>query len=115
MFSPDADDVIQSQTKKEEQTLATLKIRKLFNQLVSPFPEMTFRFPPFYKFFGKDIMRLGRGGRKFESCRLDEDEIPGNVEKSRFPGVFLWCAWRRTFRLRAMGALSQVKVLNMPR
>ena len=28
---------------------------------------------------------------------------------------FLWCAWRRTFRLRAMGALSQVKVLNMPR
>lgn len=34
MFSPDADDVIQSQTKKEEQTLAVLKIRKLFNQLV---------------------------------------------------------------------------------
>ena len=34
MFSPDADDVIQSQTKKEEQTLAALKIRKLFNQLV---------------------------------------------------------------------------------
>lgn len=33
--------------------------------------------------------RSGRGGRKFESCRLDEDEIPGNVEKSRFPGVFL--------------------------
>ena len=62
MFSPDADDVIQSQTKKEEQTLATLKIRKLFNQLVSPFPEMTFRFPPFYKVFGKDIMRSGRGG-----------------------------------------------------
>ena len=28
MFSPDADDVIQSQTKKEEQTLAALKIRK---------------------------------------------------------------------------------------
>ena len=34
MISPDADDVIQSQTKKEEQTLAALKIRKLFNQLV---------------------------------------------------------------------------------
>ena len=55
---------------------------------MSPFPEMTFRFPPFYKFFGKDIMRLGRGGRKFESCRLDEDETPGNVEKSRLPGIF---------------------------
>ena len=56
---------------------------------MSPFPEMTFRFPPFYKVFGKDIMRSGRGGRKFESCRLDEDELPGNVEKSGFPGVFL--------------------------
>ena len=33
-------------------------------------------------------MRLGRGGRKFESCRLDEDETPGNVEKSRLPGIF---------------------------
>ena len=30
-------------------------------------------------------------------------------------GDFFMCAWRRTFRLRAMGALSQVKVLNMPR
>ena len=29
--------------------------------------------------------------------------------------VFYVCALRRTFRLRAMGALSQVKVLNMPR
>ena len=56
---------------------------------MSPFLEMTFRFPPFYKVFGKDIMRSGRGGRKFESCRLDEDEIPGNVEKSRLPGIFL--------------------------
>ena len=33
-------------------------------------------------------------------------------ESSRF---FYECAKRRTFRLRAMGALSQVKVLNMPR
>jgi hypothetical protein len=28
---------------------------------------------------------------------------------------FFICALWRTFRLRAMGALSQVKVLNMPR
>lgn len=56
--------------------------------LLSPFPEMTLRFPPFFKVLGKGCMRSGRGGRKFESCRLDEDEIPGNVEKSRFPGVF---------------------------
>ena len=36
-------------------------------------------------------------------------------EKFHFPNFFNMCALRRTFRLRAMGALSQVKVLNMPR
>ena len=69
---------------------------------------MTFRFPPFYKVFGKDITYSGRGGRKFESCRLDEDEIPGNVEKSRFPGAFLCENAPLSFR---RGALTDRTVL----
>ena len=32
-------------------------------------------------------------------------------EKFHFPNFFNMCALRRTFRLRAMGALSQVKVV----
>ena len=84
MFSPDADDVIQSQTKKEEQTLATLKIRKLFNQLVSPFPEMTFRFPPFYKVFGKDIMHSGRGGA---SSNLVASMMVGSTKVTLFSEI----------------------------
>ena len=35
-------------------------------------------------------------------------------EQRNYP-LFFVCTLRRTFRLRAMGALSQVKVLNMPR
>ena len=35
-------------------------------------------------------------------------------EQRNYPLFFVY-ALRRTFRLRAMGALSQVKVLNMPR
>ena len=50
---------------------------------------MTLRFPPSFKVFGKGYKRSGRGGRKFESCRLDDDRIPGNVEKSRFLGIFV--------------------------
>ena len=76
--------------------------------LLSPFPEMTLRFPPFFNVFGKGCMRSGRGGRKFESCRLDEDEIPGNVEKSRLPGVFLCENAPLSFR---RGALTDWTVL----
>ena len=42
-----------------------------FEPLLSHFPEMTLRFPPFFNVLGKGYMRSGRGGRKFESCRLD--------------------------------------------
>ena len=52
--------------------------------------------------------RSGRGGRKFESCRLDEDELPGNVEKSGFPGVFLCENAPLSFR---RGALTDRTVL----
>ena len=57
---------------------------------MSPFPEMTFRFPPFYKVFGKDIMRSGRGGRKFESCRLDDGRILRNALNIAFLRIFLY-------------------------
>ncbi len=50
---------------------------------------MTFRFPPFYKVFGKDITYSGRGGRKFESYRLDGGGNLRNVEKSRLLRFFL--------------------------
>ena len=40
-----------------------------------------------------------------------EKRLTGEYPDNRF----VMCALRRTFRLRAMGALSQVKVLNMPR
>lgn len=59
------------------------------------------------------------------ACALNTQTITRNLNitylaKTKGPplhgeGFAVLCARRRTFRLRAMGALSQVKVLNMPR
>ena len=58
------------------------------------------------------------------ACALNTQTITRNLNitylaKTKGPPLhgegFTVCALRRTFRLRAMGALSQVKVLNMPR
>ena len=34
--------------------------------------------------------RSGRGGRKFESCRLDGEEVLGNALNTAFPRIFLY-------------------------
>ena len=80
----------------------------------------TFNRPVFYR--GCEAPKQGSfcapdKWRTFSDIRLPEIELEKEIEKVRpktgHPSHT--CARRRTFRLRAMGALSQVKVLNMPR
>ena len=57
----------------------------------------------------------GRRGRRFKSCRIDSWQgHPGNVEKSRLPGVFLFTANGRGGRGRRVHEVLWTSGLDRP-